>query len=118
MTNEHREACRKRLAARTPGEWEHHRGYGPHELPYVLVNTGADGNIDCLDPIGHHIYKDPACDQAQTDCSFVAHSPADIEALLAEVDEWRELWASVVEAKNSNDLSAVCLAIATKLEAP
>jgi hypothetical protein len=73
-------ACRARLAATPPGEWAH-RQAGRADLHNVedLVECG-----DLLIVVAPGVGTDRVAI-----AEFVAHAPADLEALLAEVDRLR-----------------------------
>lgn len=93
------EAIEARLAAATPGEWKAGRmdtesydgnGYGP----YKNVYGGPDGETAARG-------EGPNC---RANAAFIAHAPADIAALLAEVKRLREERGEF----RQNDVRAYC----------
>lgn len=90
MTPEALEAIRARLAAATPGPWTlpYHDGAlaGPHGAS--LLGLDVDGM---------------AIVWARADAELIAHAPADIAALLAEVERLRAEVAERVEAERVAD---------------
>lgn len=69
------EAIKARLAAATPGPWVQF-----HDGDELFVGQIADGD-HYICAVGHRIFE-----QNQLDADFLSYAPADIAALIAEVE--------------------------------
>lgn len=82
MTNEELEAIRQRLGAATPGPWRWWTSCSYRRLSSDA--TGRDGDVLRGDIQRHDGHPDVICSEA--DKALIAHAPADIAALLVEVE--------------------------------
>ncbi len=90
MTPDQLSAIRARLDAATPGPWE--LWYG--ELDWVSVGIDGDTVAECRTHINHQF----SGWQNRRHATFIAHAPADLRALLDEVERLTmELHASQAE---------------------